>query len=404
MNAPRGRRPRRGGPGTHAEVEGILARLAEIGREIFLAKPHARDVVESIPELELKLRIGFSGRAEGHAARAAEVLQILDQHLDDAILARAAFRPGSVWSFFDRSADLPGCRPSDPREVFCGYTETGVCQWQPMLAWAIERDLDGLDALTAERGRCLVVSVGREELVGQRLPSFSENESAYDLRGQLVIGYYELGRGGGKFAVTLQIVRSTTRSGVVRLGLNTIGLLPDGRPARALIGEQGADYSFLDILHRADRRLATVNQELKRLPERRRAAMAADEAEALLADMGQGLSRHVRRHGWRTEHARERAESRERPTGMARGDVRTARRDRVLRDVREETLVVLGGRGRVHVFGWEGRHVTSLHIDRRSLDARLAQKRWVPLEKAEAAAALARVRAVFAEAGGDAEV
>jgi hypothetical protein len=46
-------------------------------------------------------------------------------------------------------------------------------------------------------------------------------------------------------------------------------------------------------------------------------------------------------------------------------------------------MIVLGPRGRAHAFTPEGKHVTSLILDRDALSRRLARRRWRPATRAE---------------------
>jgi hypothetical protein len=378
-----------------AEIEELCERASEVARRLFLAKPYSRDVTKTLPGCDLDIKIDFRGRPAETRAQAKELVERLETHIDDAILGLAAFRPGAVYSFFDDSSEGSQCRPVDPREIFCGYNETGLPQWQPMLSWAVDTGFHRVDELVKERGAPVVALMNREQLVGKRLESFGEKDRAYDLRGQVAIGYYGEGDDPARrFAVTLQVLISHTRGRSVRLGLNVLGRLPEGGAAHELLGSN-APWSFVDLHRQAQRRLAAVNQELKRKPAGERRALAEAEAEQLLADLAQGGARRARRANWRTEHAQERARDKSRPTGMARNDVESVRPERVFRDAQDSTTIVLGAKGRVHVFTPEGLHVTSLHLDRAALDQRMQRRRWQAMPADDFTAALSAIRARF---------
>lgn len=399
-SAPAGDRERRSGPkdaraAALAELEDLCEQASDIARRLFLSKPYSRDVTQALPECELGLAVNFRGRPAETRAQAKEIIDRLDGHIDDAILGLAAFRPGAVYSFFDETSEEAVCRPADPREIFCGYNETGLPQWQPLLSWAVDTGFEKVDALVKSRGAPVVVEMDREQLVGKRLESFGKKEGAYDLRGQVAIGYYGEGDDPARrFAVTMQVLISQTRSRSVRLGLNVLGALPDGGQAHALLGTR-APWSYVDLHRQAQRRLAAVNQELKRKPAGERRAFAEEEAVRLLGDLAQGGARRSRRANWRTDHARERARDKTRPTGMARNDVESVRHERIFRDAQDATVIVLGAKGRVHVFTPEGLHVTSLHLDRAALDQRMQRRRWQPMPPEELNVALAAIRARF---------
>ena len=380
-------------PGPEAELQAISRRLSDLARRVLLSRPHAHDLVRSIPDLHLDLTVDFTGRDGAHAERGRLLHGAIVRHVDDAILSHAAFRPGRVYCFYCESAVCDHSGPRDPRQVFDRYGETGQPEWRSLLDQAISRGLDAVDGLARERGSLASIVSDRPTLVGDRLDVFSRGDRAYDLRGQLALGYYsqELGGAPRKFAVTLQVIRSATRSGVVRLGVNAIGLLPDGTGAESML-DGPRRFGFIGLIQEAGRELATLNQALKRVPNRDRMSRAARWADELLGDMAHGFGRKVRRESWRTDHASERAEEGTRPTGMAQGDLERLRPDRAFFDEQDRTCVVLGARGRTHVFSLEGLHVTSLRLERREIRARIDQKRWRPLERVELDGLLAKVR------------
>ncbi len=382
------------------ELERLHARMEELARELFLSRPHARDVTRSLPSCEVSLSLGFNGRGEGRRGQTEELLKKLESHIDDAIATHAAFRPGVVYSFFSEEANpAEGC-PQSPRDVFAGYSETGVPRFLSMLEYGVEKKHAAVDQLTSESGTIVTIKSGRDELLSKRLPDFERRNRNYDIRGQIVLGYFtqKVAEREERFAVTIQIVRSSTRSRVVRLGLNAIGLLPDGRPVLRLIIEE-PEHPLAELIRHADRSLARINQELKKLPSGKRLPHAAMCADELLAEMALGQGRHSRRESWRTRHASERARTRTRPTGCARSDLGRARPQQVLLDKQEKTFIILGPKGRIHVFNEGGRHVTSLQLEKRAIDQRQARKRWIALDAEDGQAVLDLARKAFKEAG-----
>jgi len=61
---------------------------------------------------------------------------------------------------------------------------------------------------------------------------------------------------------------------------------------------------------------------------------------------------------------------------MALTDLARARPDRILFDTRNETVVVLGERGRAHVFNLEGRLVTSIRGEPSTVEKRRIKGIW----------------------------
>lgn len=378
----------------------VQLRMEELARGLFMSRPYARDVVRSLPPFELKAKLGFRGRNEGQREEMNQVLSDLERHIDDSIASNAAFRPGVVYSFFSESADPATGAPQSPRDVFAGYTETGVPKFLSMLDFGIEKQDPGVEHLAQENGPVVVIKSGRDELVEDRLPDFERRNRAYDIRGQVVLGHFkqQTENGSERFAVTVQIVRSSTRSRSVRLGLNIIGLLPNGEPAHKLVLER-PEHPLSVLMFHADRALARINQELKKLPVGKRLAHAASCADVLLAEMTLGQERHIRRENWRTGHATKRAEKGDRPTGCARADLGRARLDQVLLDLSAKTFVILGPKGRIHVFNDGGKHVTSLQLEKRAIEQRMLKKRWRVLSPEDAQGVLDLAKSAFRAAG-----
>ncbi|MFT7617305.1 MAG: hypothetical protein ACI97A_000940 [Planctomycetota bacterium] len=378
------------------EMVELQLRLEDLARGLFLSRPYSRDVVRSLPAFEMKVNLGFRGRNEGQREEMHHVLKALETHIDDSIASNAAFRPGVVYSFFSESADPEVGSPKTPRDVFAGYSETGVPKFLSMLDFGIEKKHPGVEHLAQENGQVVAIKSGREELVAARLPDFERRNRAYDIRGQVVLGHFHqmTDNGSERFAVTVQLVRSSTRSRMVRLGLNVIGLLPNGEPALKLILER-PDHPLSSLMFHTDRALSQINQELKKLPATKRLAYAADCADRLLSEMTLGQERHVRRENWRTGHAKERAEKGNRPTGCARADLGRARHEQVLLDLSEKTFVILGPKGRIHVFNDAGKHVTSLQLEKRAIEQRMLKKRWHVLSAEDAQGVLDLTKSAF---------
>jgi hypothetical protein len=104
----------------------------------------------------------------------------------------------------------------------------------------------------------------------------------------------------------------------------------------------------------------------------------------MLGRLRSEIERIFRAPSHRTQHAQERHVRGERPTSSAIRDARDAPDERVLRDVRRDTMVVLGPKGRAHLFADDGRHVTSLQLRPGELDRKSSRARWRPVTHEEA--------------------
>jgi hypothetical protein len=108
-----------------------------------------------------------------------------------------------------------------------------------------------------------------------------------------------------------------------------------------------------------------------------------------------GLARRIekprRADERRTRHARGRHAEGDRPTAQALADLARAGGEQLLVDTRRETLVVLGARGRAHLFSPGGKHVTSIRFDPGAVERR-RDRRWRPASADEIEALRAAVR------------
>jgi len=67
----------------------------------------------------------------------------------------------------------------------------------------------------------------------------------------------------------------------------------------------------------------------------------------------------------------------ERPAvGLALKDLKKAQQDRILFDEKHRTFIVIGPKWRVHVFGHDHKHVTSMALDKEGVRKRIDTKRW----------------------------
>ena len=94
------------------------------------------------------------------------------------------------------------------------------------------------------------------------------------------------------------------------------------------------------------------------------------------------IERKDRQSNRRTEHARER-QSQNRPVHVFVGDLKRAGVEHFFRDVRKNSLVVLGKERRVHIFSAEGRHITSLRLAKKEIDSRIRRERYGCVEASE---------------------
>ena len=315
--------------------------------------------------LDLNLRVPLDGGNDLRHAAGTAVEQIL-QRVREVREHERALRPGAVYSYFEGSSHAEGCRPTEPRHVFDGYNSTGRPVFTDFVTMAIERKHPQIDRLLAGEDIVLTrVTMGRV-LRTQQLAEFGGNSPVFKILGQVDAGLFRVLGAAGKCAFSFQLLRGTSLEGRVRLRLHAVG---------AVDPMDLADPSLLQILSRFQRQL---DVEAMRLQGQSTQGEVDEEAFVLplLNDLAQRLQNRTRNTGRRTQHGLERSDAGDRPTSRAYPDAGEASDDAILWDLDQNTVVVLGGKGRVHVFTQQGKHVTSVVMQGAAIDRRRHMGRW----------------------------
>jgi len=311
------------------------------------------------------------------AAAAPPLLSRLTAALQKSGARTDSVLAGRVFCHRCERADCDHASPPRPQAVFAGYTPTGQPEWKDLGQVLLEARHENLEALFADPPASLgLVQPGRE-LKSRLLHPFGKASKSYDLLSQLVAGPFGGDRRSALFAVTVQAIESRHPTGRTRLVLQRIGAEAagffDARP----------EHPFSIALHAARARLAAIEQDLAAgdaAPARRSELMR--KIPGILHDLRRVVERGSRQRERRTRHAAERSLE-NRPTQAALQDAWKASDGDLLADESRGTLIVLGPRGRAHAFTPEGKHVTSLILDREALSRRIARKRWRPATPAE---------------------
>lgn len=336
--------------------------------------------------VEIPLQLPLSASDEDLAERAQGLQAALDAGLEELVAHAASFLPGRVFCLRCRS---PGCehsQPAEPRQVFAGYGPTGTPRFLDFGQWLLDRRDPRVDQLFAEAPVLVTVVSSEADLASDLLPAFRGAERDFRLCGQVAAGWYRIPDPSGRphaLAVTFQVVSSRPRGGRRRLGLNILG--------------RGPERESLDHLHD---RLGTIPWTMAvRWGQSVLAEMELSDSskggisepalhrrvEGLLQGLARRLGREERARDRRTHHAEVRHGEGTRPTRMAMLDLSRAGAGEILFDTRRKTLVVLGDRGRTHLFSIAGKLVTSVHYAPASIARRRESGLWRPATAEEAA-------------------
>ncbi|MFH1999044.1 MAG: hypothetical protein ABIK28_05140 [Planctomycetota bacterium] len=301
-----------------------------------------------------------------------------------------SFAKGHVYCYHCDSIQCEHTSPPDHLSVFSGFTPTGFPVWIDFISKVLEVGDPRIDDLVREESEIVALCQSKESLMEELLPVFGKESGLYRILGQLIVGYLPLPRASaGRTVVTVQAVQCLDQ-GRPRLFLNLIGKTPSH--------ENIVDYLRVSPEPELEGLLKTAEKKLraaKYKPSTRSAGSGGLETAILtiLRHLGRSIERTNRRNRRRTRHATQRGS--ERPAvGLALKDIDKAQPDRFLYDEIHNTFIVVGPKWRIHIFGQDGRHVTSMHLNRDSFQKRLDTRRWRFATPEEMQSTLSKVDAV----------
>jgi len=357
--------------------------LAEELRSRLRSHPGGHLLIGGGGAVTVAVRLPISPREGELAAAAGATGEELTDELQALLLQRAVFRPGRVWCLRCASAECEHSAPASSREVFTGYGPTGLPRFADFGSWLLSRGDPRVDLLYETPPRFLAVAATGEALTADLLAAYSKGDEGYRLHGQVVGGWY---RGTGPdghpdlVAVSFQIASSQTGKNRRRLyGLNVVAAGPGGEDLEAFCNRLDAIPWAVPV-----RWAQTVLSEIG-LSKRGSQGGREKRIQGLLRGLAARLEKDRRAAGRRTLHAAERHTSGERPTRMALADLGRAAGEAILVDTRRDTLVVLGERGRAHIFNRDGKLVTSVRYNTDSIARRQKNGLWRPARAEEAA-------------------
>lgn len=320
------------------------------------------------------------------AGRAAE--EAVQEAIQSLVAHSARFQPGRVFCLRCQSAVCEHSAPQSNRQVFTGYASTGVPRFADLGQWLLARRDPRVDLLYRDSPQLLATVSPGAELTGELMPVFLQNESGYKLHGQVAVGWYSTpsaaptGNGHREpLAVSFQVLSSRSRGGRRRFGLNVIGTGPGGQPLEHLYDRVG-EIPWSGSVRWAQTVLGSIEHQLESAP-RTPPQVVDQRIEGLVSALARRLEKGWRGEERKTQHARVRHREGDRPTRMALADFARATPENLLFDTRRETLVVIGDRGRAHVFNREGKLVTSIRYNPAIIEKRRQNGMWRPAVREE---------------------
>ena len=326
----------------------------------------------------------------------AQQVRTLQAALREALEAQRpvgdASREGRVWCLRCESADCAHALPPTPTSVFEGWAPTGWPRWAELAQVCLARRLPGLERLFDDPPAVLGYVDEETALVGDVLAEYAGPLARWRPLGQAVVGPLLLPGSSERCALSVQVVALGQRGAPPMLRLNLLGMSGEAITDAATGGPpRGTAEGLRRTIQQARRQVGRLGRRLATAAARGEVFDQAEAVGSLLGRIRSDLQRIFEPRHWRTQHADDRHQDGARPTDMALPDAREAGNDRLYLDTRRETVIVIGPRGRAHVFSPAGRHVTSLRLEPGELARRTSRRWWSPLAPAAAEAFRAAV-------------
>ena len=348
----------------------------EIGKRIRL-HPSGHLLEGGDETLEVRLRVPIHQHKDWLEVAREEASSSLDDGLQQVLVHRAVFHPGRLYCLRCASATCEHSSPATGQEVFAGYSPSGVPRYLDLGQWLLQRKDPRVDRLYEVPRKLIAHTTPGADLTSHLLPAFQDADSGYHIHGQVTAGWYSFPTIQGweeSLALTFQIVSSRPARGHRRFGLNLIGIAPDEQPLENVFDRIG-ELPWAQAARWAQEAL----RQIEHATARRRDVDEANvdkRIEGLLSGLARRLERRDRSRRRRTTHAEHRHRQRDRPTWRALSDLTSAKDEDFLFDTRRETLIVLGERGRAHVFNRAGKLVTSIRYSPSSIERRRERRLW----------------------------
>lgn len=296
--------------------------------------------------------------------------------------ASEAWHTGAVFCLQCLEPDCEHAKPPSSDAVFQRYTPNGKPVFRPLLDILLaQRPTLGEQLYRGPRALVDFVCIQPQKedpLLDEVLQRHSTSVEAV-----LHLGFLKSRRLDAEMrcAVSILLLREHQQYRLHQVGLD------------ASIFERLAELPDSDHIKALNQSLAFARRKLKRLRRQTRAGVADQKMSpvTVLKQLGTAMRRMSTKHRGRTEHAKLRHAQGDRPTGEALKDAINVGAASLLFDERRQTWVVIGRRGRAHLFADKGRHVTSIRLDTGEVDRKKGSGRWRSVDHA----ALTQFRTMF---------
>jgi hypothetical protein len=352
--------------------------------------------------IDLRLSLPTALRDGQIAKSGHDTSEAIQEAVQSLLHHSALFQPGRVLCLRCGAATCEHSGPTDSRQVFAGWSPAGLPRFVDFGQWLLQRRDPRVDLLYREPPQVATVVVPEAELASNLIPAFKQREDSYRIHAQVAAGWYQAPAPNAPtgyrqpFAISLQVISSRTKRNRRRFGLNVIGIGPGGETLENLYDRLG-EIPWGDAVRWAQGVLVGIEGQLESSPRTPPEAVEK-RIEGMVNAVARRLEKDWRGKERRTRHGQQRHDEKDRPTRMALADLARAAPENLLFDTRRETLVVVGDRGRAHVFNLAGKLVTSVRYNPAIIEKRRSNGVWRPAAAEEIRKVREQVEAVAAGA------
>ncbi len=377
-------------------IADALSRLADALRAELSRQPQIPTDLLRQEGLQIPwtLEVGNGGfDAEAHASELRKALKL---QVDALISHHKSFRPGHVLSLRTGKAEGKDTRPPDSRFVFGGYSPSGHPRFLDFAQWLLQLEHPDQHLLYRKPPGLITVVTPGEQLTSELLPIYRQAPVDQRIHGQVTAGWYPIRRSDGTpatLAVTFQVISSSQAPPQDdgsqgpkthqrrRFGLNLLVAGPDGEDMDEVFATLDP-VPWSSAVAWARQALASVETSQGKRSKPGAGGHGGTDLEKRIQGILGGLARRLaqkhRGRERRTGHAEKRHQSGRRPTRMAMKDLERAQDHDIFVDSRKDTLIVLGEKGRTHVFNRAGKLVTSIRYPADAIEKKQKAEVWCP--------------------------
>ena len=365
-------------------VTRALQELSEVARELLKRQGVPRDSRHLPKEVSLPLTLPLV--MEDLPQAGVQLLDELGHQLSRGVAGALAYQMGRVFCFSCGGTTCEHSIPPSRTDTFSHYHPTGRPEWVSFTNLCIDRGEDRVGDLYDDPPEVIAVVQDGGELTGRLLEGVN-TRGIFELLGQVVVGLLPADLGppsseAERITLTLQFVE--TRGATPPLRLNLLGMnLDDIIEAATEVNPRGPSERLRRTILNLRAELDALGRKSIGATRRGEKVDVQGEITLKLIPLQLELERIFRASPHRTRHAHDRHLSITRPTSSAFNDARNASENQLFFDVVHSTVVVLGPRGRTHVFTEVGRHVTSLFLKPGDAERKQTRGRWRPLHRSE---------------------